>query len=84
MTNNRDASMNADGAGPQQQHRPSLHVVPRGPRATAQHYIRDLVYGANDGIITTFAVVAGVAGGSLSARAHHRRPPRSGRKVPKD
>jgi vacuolar iron transporter family protein len=30
-------------------------------------YIRDLVYGANDGIITTFAVVAGVAGASLSA-----------------
>jgi vacuolar iron transporter family protein len=49
--------------------RPSLHVVPRGPRATAQHYIRDLVYGANDGIITTFAVVAGVAGGALSVRA---------------
>ena len=48
---------------------PSLHVVPRGMRATVQHYIRDLVYGANDGIITTFAVVAGVAGGALSARA---------------
>jgi VIT1/CCC1 family predicted Fe2+/Mn2+ transporter len=32
----------------------------------ARHYLRDLVYGANDGIITTFAVVAGVAGGSLS------------------
>jgi VIT1/CCC1 family predicted Fe2+/Mn2+ transporter len=29
-------------------------------------YIGDLVYGANDGIITTFAVVAGVAGASLS------------------
>jgi vacuolar iron transporter family protein len=49
--------------------RDSLHVVPRGPWATAQHYIRDLVYGANDGIITTFAVVAGVAGGALSTRA---------------
>jgi VIT1/CCC1 family predicted Fe2+/Mn2+ transporter len=49
--------------------RVSLHVVPRGPRATAQHYIRDLVYGANDGLITTFAVVAGVAGGALSTRA---------------
>ena len=35
----------------------------------ARHYIRDLVYGANDGIITTFAVVAGVAGGSLSTVA---------------
>src|SRR5688572_15351656 len=29
-------------------------------------YIGDLVYGANDGIITTFAVVAGVAGANLS------------------
>ena len=33
-----------------------------------QHYIRDLVYGATDGVITTFAVVAGVTGGTLSAR----------------
>lgn len=31
-------------------------------------YLRDFVYGANDGIITTFAVVAGVAGANLSAR----------------
>ena len=29
-------------------------------------YIGDLVYGATDGIITTFAVVAGVAGAELS------------------
>ena len=47
----------------------SLHVEPTGPVATARHYIRDLVYGANDGIITTFAVVAGVAGGELSSLA---------------
>lgn len=47
----------------------SLHIEPVGIRATLQHYIRDLVYGANDGFITTFAVVAGVAGGGLSARA---------------
>jgi VIT1/CCC1 family predicted Fe2+/Mn2+ transporter len=47
----------------------SLHSEPRGAIATARHYIRDLVYGANDGIITTFAVVAGVAGGSLSHAA---------------
>jgi VIT1/CCC1 family predicted Fe2+/Mn2+ transporter len=33
-----------------------------------RHYLRDLVYGANDGIITTFAVVAGVAGAALSVR----------------
>lgn len=34
----------------------------------ARHYLKDLVYGANDGIITTFAVVAGVAGARLDAR----------------
>ena len=49
--------------------RTSLHVEPHGTVAIARHYIRDLVYGANDGIITTFAVVAGVAGGSLSQAA---------------
>ena len=47
--------------------RRSLHVEPRGAVAVARHYLRDLVYGANDGIITTFAVVAGVAGGDLTA-----------------
>ena len=29
-------------------------------RRLGRHYIRDLVFGANDGIITTFAVAAGV------------------------
>jgi VIT1/CCC1 family predicted Fe2+/Mn2+ transporter len=48
--------------------RASLHVVPVGAVATARHYLRDMVYGATDGIITTFAVVAGVAGGALSPR----------------
>ena len=47
-------------------HRASLHVEPRSALGLAQHYIRDLVYGANDGVITTtFAVVAGVTGGTL-------------------
>src|SRR6188768_2982296 len=46
--------------------RGSLHVEPLTALGIAQHYIRDLVYGANDGIITTFAVVAGVTGGTLS------------------
>jgi VIT1/CCC1 family predicted Fe2+/Mn2+ transporter len=32
----------------------------------AGHYLPDLVYGANDGIITTFAVVSGVVGASLA------------------
>jgi vacuolar iron transporter family protein len=44
-------------------------TLTRSATAIARHYIRDLVYGANDGIITTFAVVAGVAGGSLSHTA---------------
>jgi hypothetical protein len=46
--------------------RHSLHQDPIGPTAIARHNIRDVVYGANDGLITTFAVVSGVAAGSLS------------------
>jgi vacuolar iron transporter family protein len=46
--------------------RPSTHIEPSGAAAVARHYLRDLVYGANDGIITTFAVVSGVAGGAMS------------------
>jgi VIT1/CCC1 family predicted Fe2+/Mn2+ transporter len=48
--------------------RASVHVEPHDVVGIARHYIRDLVYGANDGIVTTFAVVAGVAGGELSHR----------------
>jgi VIT1/CCC1 family predicted Fe2+/Mn2+ transporter len=32
------------------------------------HHIGDLVFGANDGVITTFAVVSGVTGAALSPR----------------
>jgi len=39
--------------------RPSLHIEPTSPLQIARHYVRELIYGANDGIITTFAVVAG-------------------------
>src|ERR687897_911991 len=49
--------------------RASIHIEPEGAVAIARHYIRDLIYGANDGILTTFAVVAGVTGGALSTRA---------------
>jgi VIT1/CCC1 family predicted Fe2+/Mn2+ transporter len=49
--------------------RTSTHREPETALDIARHYIRDVIYGANDGIITTFAVVAGVAGGALSARA---------------
>lgn len=34
-------------------------------RHTTGKYIGDLVYGANDGLITTFAIIAGAAGASL-------------------
>ncbi len=30
-----------------------------------EHYIDDLIYGANDGIVTTFAAMSAVAGASL-------------------
>ncbi len=31
-----------------------------------RHYLGDLIYGANDGLVTTFTVVCGVAGARLS------------------
>jgi len=43
------------------------HEPPPGAELV-RHYLRDLVYGANDGIITTFAVVTGVAGAALEPR----------------
>jgi VIT1/CCC1 family predicted Fe2+/Mn2+ transporter len=33
-----------------------------------RHYLGDLIYGANDGLVTTFAVVSGVTGAALSPR----------------
>lgn len=43
-------------------------LSPSTLRPAARHYLPDLVYGANDGIITTFAVVSGVVGAALSNR----------------
>lgn len=37
-----------------------------GRRRFLRHYLPDMVYGANDGLITTFAIVAGVTGAGLS------------------
>lgn len=37
-------------------------------RATVRGYLPELVYGANDGIVTTFAVVSGVVGAGLSTQ----------------
>ena len=36
-------------------------------RALVRKYLPDLIYGANDGVITTLAVVSGVVGASLSS-----------------
>lgn len=45
-----------------------VHPVLDTPMSIARHYLGDLVYGAIDGIVTTFAIVAGVVGASLSPR----------------
>jgi VIT1/CCC1 family predicted Fe2+/Mn2+ transporter len=42
-------------------------AAPGRPATGTGHYLRDIVYGALDGVITTLAVVAGVSGASLSA-----------------
>jgi VIT1/CCC1 family predicted Fe2+/Mn2+ transporter len=49
------------------QHTPEA-IRSRLARRPPQSYLRDLVYGAVDGIVTTFAVVAGAAGAGLAAR----------------
>jgi vacuolar iron transporter family protein len=47
---------------------PRMLSLPLRQQARVRHYFPDLVYGANDGIITTFAVVSGVVGADLSER----------------
>jgi len=37
-----------------------------GAVALVRRYLPELVYGANDGIVTTFAIVSGIVGASLS------------------
>jgi VIT1/CCC1 family predicted Fe2+/Mn2+ transporter len=61
-------AMNAVAVRGGDQRPASSHVSPIGIRAILRHYLRDMVYGANDGLITTFAVVAGVTGGALADR----------------
>lgn len=38
------------------------------PATGVGHYLRDLVYGASDGVVTTLAVVAGASGANFGAR----------------
>jgi vacuolar iron transporter family protein len=42
-------------------------TVPFSGRAIIGKYLPDLIFGANDGIITTLAVISGVVGASLSS-----------------
>jgi VIT1/CCC1 family predicted Fe2+/Mn2+ transporter len=51
----------------EEQHTPD-GVRRRLSRAPSTSYVRDFVYGAIDGAVTTFAVVAGAAGASLASR----------------
>jgi VIT1/CCC1 family predicted Fe2+/Mn2+ transporter len=43
-------------------------VSPGRPASGFGHYLRDVVYGALDGVITTLAVIAGAAGANLQPR----------------
>ena len=47
-----------------------MATTPHEPKSSQaadvfRHYLSDLIYGANDGIITTFAIVSGVTGANL-------------------
>lgn len=44
-----------------------LHLHERVKRINIGLYFKDIVFSANDGIVTTFAVIAGVAGADLSS-----------------
>ncbi|WP_055664089.1 VIT1/CCC1 transporter family protein [Jannaschia seosinensis] len=48
----------------------SQQKAPSGEsQSVIRNYLPELVYGASDGIITTFAIVAGIVGASLSHQA---------------
>jgi vacuolar iron transporter family protein len=44
------------------------NLPPKDMRRRLGLFLPDIIYGANDGIITTFAVVSGVVGGNLSSQ----------------
>jgi len=44
-----------------------LNRTSQPPRPLLTTYIRELVYGANDGVVTTLAIIAGVVGADLPA-----------------
>jgi len=44
-----------------------MNATNERPAHGAGHYLRDIIYGALDGVVTTLAILAGVAGASLGA-----------------
>ena len=62
MTDRHDAPISSSADPP-----PAYSTAP-GFWPSWAHHIGDLVFGANDGIVTTFAVVSGVSGAELSTR----------------
>ena len=43
-------------------------AIPSRPEKGVGHYLRDVVYGASDGVVTTLAVIAGATGASFEPR----------------
>lgn len=65
----REAYRRKDVAASQAVHTPDMILAASAPEEHEEErgkYLSDAVYGASDGIVTTFAVVAGVAGANLS------------------
>jgi VIT1/CCC1 family predicted Fe2+/Mn2+ transporter len=64
----REAYARRDVAASSKAHRPDIIAQAMERHGGASHqYIGDMVYGGLDGIVTTFAVVSGVAGADLGA-----------------
>jgi len=63
----REAFRNRSGARSKQLHQQRRGSVAEEHKSGAAEYVRSIVFGGLDGIITTFATVTSVAGASLSA-----------------
>lgn len=63
----REAYKNKDIEATIDAHKKKLHTSEEKHKTSGGKYIKSIIYGGLDGIITTFAVVAGVAGASLSS-----------------